>query len=121
MTDGSFITLLQSILMMAAVLALAYWCSRLLGKGWNRCSGTGRLKVLEQIQVGQDRRIILLKAGEHCYLVGVSPAGIQLLSQMEDELGAEESGEEAGKEAADFKQLLEKTLGSWRKKDGGDE
>ncbi len=120
MTEGSFITLLQSILMMAAVLALAYWCSRYLGKSWNRHSGTGRLKVLDQIQVGQDRRILLLKAGGHCYLVGVSPAGVQLLAQLEDSFEEEDSLEEEDGGRPDFRQLLEKTFKSGHKKDGGD-
>lgn len=119
MTEGGFITLLQSILMTAAVLVLAYWCSRLLGKGWNRHSGTGHLKVLDQIQVGQDRRILLLKAGRHCYLIGVSSAGVQLLARMEDSFEENDIGEESVRGQADFRQLLEKTLRSRYKKDGG--
>ena len=35
------------------------------------------------LQVGQDRRILLLRTGEHHYLVGVSQAGIQLLAEVE--------------------------------------
>ena len=120
MTDGSYITLFQSILMLALVLALAYWCSRFLGKGWNRYSGSGRLMVVDQIQVGQERRILGIKVGEHCYLVGVSPAGIQLIDRLEDEPGQEACGEDTGKAPVDFRQLLEKKLGAWRKKGGGD-
>ena len=47
------------------VLLLAYWCSRFLGKNWSRVSGTRELKVIDQLQIGQDKRILLVKLREH--------------------------------------------------------
>ena len=46
-------------------------------------AGSNNMKVLGQLQVGQDRRILLLRTGEHHYLIGVSQAGIQLLAEVE--------------------------------------
>ena len=75
--------LFRTVLAVVGVLVLAYWCSVLLKKQWVRSSGDGNMKLLEHIQVGQNQRILLLKVGEHNYLVGVSQAGIQLLAEVE--------------------------------------
>lgn len=79
------LTLFRSVLTVAAVLVLAWWCSRLLGKQWavKASPASGHIRLLEQLQVGQDRRILLLKVGEEHYLVGVSQAGIQLISKVQ--------------------------------------
>ncbi len=73
----------NAILAVVGVLFLAYWCSRMLGKQWGMNACSGNMKVISQLQVGQDRRILLLRIGEHHFLVGVSQAGIQLLAEVE--------------------------------------
>ena len=83
------LSLFSTILTVVAVLLLAYWCSRLLAKQGMKTSGTRNMKVLEHIQVGQDRMILLLKVGEHTYLVGASQAGISLLTEVEGEFEAD--------------------------------
>ena len=73
----------NAILMVIAVLFLAYWGSRMRGRQWGMNACAKNMKVISQLQVGQDRRILLLRTGEHHYLVGVSQAGIQLLAEVE--------------------------------------
>ena len=77
------LSLFHAVLAVIGVLFLAYWCSRMLGKQWGMNACSGNMKVISQLQVGQDRRILLLRTGEHHYLVGVSQAGIQLLAEVE--------------------------------------
>ena len=70
------LSLFRAVLTVGAVLVLAWWCSRLLGKQWVKTSGFGgNICLIEQIQVGQNQKILLLKVGEEYILVGVSPAG----------------------------------------------
>ena len=64
--------LFRTVLAVAGVLVLAYWCSVLLKKQWVKSSGDGNMRLLEHIQVGQNQRILLLKVGEHTYLIGDS-------------------------------------------------
>ena len=80
-----YLTLFRSVLTVAAVLILTWWCSRLLGKQWvmKASPASGHIRLIEQLQVGQDKRILILKVGEEHYLVGVSQAGVQLLSKVE--------------------------------------
>ena len=55
----------STIVTVIGVLMLAYWCSRLLGKLWVQNTCSGKMMVLEIIQVGQDRRILLLEVADH--------------------------------------------------------
>lgn len=89
------LTLFRAVLTVAAVLVLAWWCSRLLGKQWavKPSSASGSIRLIEQLQVGQDRRILLLKVGEEHYLIGVSQAGIQLLSKIDGSFGTPDEQE----------------------------
>lgn len=64
------LTLFRAVLTVAIVLLLAYWCSRLLARQWVRGSGSANLQIIEQIQIGQNQRLLLLKAGKTNYLIG---------------------------------------------------
>lgn len=111
-------TLFQAVLTVVAVLLLAYYCSRLLGKQWVKSSGSGGIKVVEHIQVGQDKKILLLKVGEHHFLVGVSQAGIQLLAEVDGEFESTELPEPDTGTQLPFQELLKKYLEP-KKKGGG--
>ncbi len=115
------LSLFNAILTVVGVLFLAYWCSRLLGKQWvkDSCSG-GNLKVLSQLQVGQDRRILLLHVGEHHYLVGVSQAGIQLLAEVEGEFEADMPPVAGSETLSSFQELFEKCKKFHHDKNGVD-
>ena len=115
------LTLFRAVLTVAAVLLLAYWCSRLLSKQWIKASGSGVLQIIEQIQVGQDRRILLMKVKDSNYLVGVSQAGIQLLAEVEGDFETEmpPSGQDPVTQLP-FQSILEKYLVNHQKKKEGD-
>lgn len=117
------LSLFNAVLTTVGVLVLAYWCCRVLGKRWGTGNpgSTGSLKVIEGIQVGQDRRILLLKAGKHVYLVGVSPAGIQLLSEMEEDFVLPDMPEESQNGAmSSFQEIMEKYIKRHTEKNGVD-
>ena len=112
------LSLFSTILTVVAVLLLAYWCSRLLAKQGMKTSGTRNMKVLEHIQVGQDRMILLLKVGEHTYLVGASQAGISLLTEVEGEFEADMPLTTEDTPLSSFQTLLKEYLSRQPKKDG---
>ena len=80
------LTLFRSVLTVLIVLVIAYWCSRVLARQWMKSSGSANLQIIEQLQVGQNQRILLLKTGESHYLIGVSQAGIQCLAEVKQSL-----------------------------------
>lgn len=102
------LSLFNAILAVLGVLCLASWCSRMLGKQWGMNAGSGNMKVLSQLQVGQDKRILLLQVGEHDYLVGVSQAGIQLLAEVEGDFEADMPQCTESRAVPSFQELFEK-------------
>lgn len=85
----SGLTLLWMLLAVAAVLALAYWATRLIstrGIGGVMSGGSGGdFCVLRQIVVGRNERLLLVRLRERCLLLGVTAGGISLLLELEPE------------------------------------
>lgn len=115
------LSLFSTILSVVAVLLLAYWCSRVLGKQGMKTSGLRHMKVLEHMQVGQDRMLLLVQVGEHTYLIGASQAGVQLLTEVEGEFTSDMPLAPEGMERPSFQVLLEKYLTRQQKRDQEDE
>ncbi len=106
----------RAVLTVAVVLLLAYWCSRLLAKQWVRGNGGANLQVIEQIQIGQNQRILLLKAGKTNYLIGVSQSSVQMLAEVEGEFQAAEPSKPEPLTQLPFRDVLDKYLASRQNK-----
>ena len=94
MMDNSFLSLAGAVLTVGCILLLAYWCSRLMGKTYMKATSGRNLKILEQVRIGADKQILLVRLRSHMYLIGVSQAGIQMLEKLEEEYGDPEEREE---------------------------
>jgi len=112
------LTLFRTIITVIIVLLLAYWCTSLLKKRWVKTSTANNIKVLEHIQVGQDRKILLLNVGSHNYLVGVSQAGIQLVAEVDGDFQAAQPPEPELLTQIPFKEVLWKYMSSHQRKKG---
>lgn len=82
MTESVF-SMAGAILMVASILGLAWWFSRLVGRGYGKAIQGQRLKVVEQLRIGQDQRLLLVSFKDRGFLIGAGPAGIQLLTEVE--------------------------------------
>lgn len=109
----------RSILTVVIVLLMAWWCSRLLGKRWAVSPGAGNIQLIDQVQVGQNQRILLMKVGEKHYLIGVSPAGIQFLSEAEGEFEPPRPPEVLAKTQLPFREFIKDHLDAYRDKGEG--
>lgn len=80
--------LLWALFVTCLILALAYWFTRhVVG----RMAGGGlvrgrRINVLEQVPVGKDQRLLLVRLGERLYLLGAAPGGITNLGEVPQEV-----------------------------------
>lgn len=110
---GGLEMLLGALLPLAAILLLAYWSSRYLGKRWGYASSGKNLKVIDRIQVGADRYLLLVALKEHTYLIGVSDSGIRLLAEPEGTFEEPEQGEDI----KGFREVL-KACGAFKEKKG---
>ena len=81
--------LLWTILVIAAVLVLAYAFTRFVAgraAGSNSIRYRGRrLTVLEQVAVGKDQKLLLVQMGERYYFLGAAQGGISCLEQVSPE------------------------------------
>lgn len=98
------------LLPVIGILVLSYWCSRYLGKRWGGSISGSYLKIIDRIQVGADRYLLLVKLQDHTYLIGVSDKGVQLLTEADGtfEVPEQEKG------TVGFQEIL-KACGSFTK------
>lgn len=115
---------LWMLFVVVLILVLAYWAAKWVGSYSGKTpggrlrigGGTEKFRVLSQISLGRDQRLLLVRLQERCYLLGVSSGEITLLK----ELDADEAGEwlaEPEKTAAvppSFVDVLKENL--WKKK-----
>lgn len=116
-------TLLGMLLTVALVLLLAWLVTRYLagrGPGLKMPSGQRRnMILLEQLPLGRDQRLVLVRVGERIFLLGMTPSGISHLAEFSGEEAArwlEENGNgDAERPSAGFRELLQETLNRMRK------
>lgn len=76
--------LLWALLVIAVVLVLAYLFTRY---GISHFSGMirprrRRMTVVEQVPLGRDQRLVLVRMGDTLYLLGVTPGGVTRLEKL---------------------------------------
>ena len=81
------LSLLWALLVTALVLVLAYWFTRrVVGRMAAGGLVQGRhITVLEQISVGKDQKLLLVRMGSHLYVLAAAPGGITLLRELSEE------------------------------------
>lgn len=86
MPDGSLLSVLWLLICVVAVSGLAYWFTKfVVGRGLVGGAAAGKggsLTVLAQISVGKDQRLLVVRAGERCFLLGATPAAISTLAEF---------------------------------------
>ena len=77
-------SLVVLIISFAAVIALAYFSLRLMGRAKNSRGFGGNIKVIEAAGLGFQNTVQLVKAGDKYFLVGVSRTGITLIGEVDE-------------------------------------
>ncbi len=84
-----FLTILGMLAAVAAVLFLAYWATRWIAARFPGGVGSARqgsqLKLLDQLAVGKDSRLVVAQVGARVFLLGVSPSGVTSLAELSAE------------------------------------
>ena len=71
------------LIVLILVLILAYVTTRMLGRGMNGRQQSGDMKILDRLAVGRDSYLMIVDVQGRILLVGVSPAGITRLEELE--------------------------------------
>lgn len=72
------------LVVMILVLALAYYTTKVVGNGVGRRQENSNMCVLDRMAVGRDSFLLVVKIQDQIFLMGVSPAGIEKLGELED-------------------------------------
>lgn len=75
-----------------------------------RALGDARFRILGQLGVGRNERLVLVRLDERCYLLGVTEHQITLLRELEGEEAAEWLAENEQPSAPGFAEILSRNL-----------
>ncbi len=115
--EHPFWSLLGVLAVVVLILYLAYFVTRWIGMhgvpggaGAIRPDGAGRFRILGQLAVGRNERLVLVRLDERCYLLGVTEHQITLLRELDGEEAARWIAEGAVAPPPGFMEVLGETL-----------
>lgn len=92
------------LIVFIGVLAMAYYTTRWVSKGYNRTYGT-QIKVKDRLPIGLDKSFLMVQVGKMHYFLYQDRNGVKLIDRLEDFIPQES---EPVAMQATFKELLEK-------------
>ena len=113
-----FFSLLWMIVSVIVIIGLAYWFTKsVAGRGGLGAFGPlkagGGLKVLAQLPLGRDQKLIVTQAGGRFFLLGVTATEISMLAEFTAEEAAlwqEQGGTAEKRETPSFREALDTVL-----------
>lgn len=82
---NDFLATAGMFLVLVGIIAASWASSRFLGRKFGMPASGKNIQILEQIPVGTDRSILLVRCQKQTYLLGSSQAGIHLIDKMQEE------------------------------------
>jgi flagellar biosynthetic protein FliO len=105
-----------TVLCAVLIIALAYWVTKLIASGkWSGFGGRGKraenMEILSQLTLGRDQRVVLVRCGGRCLLLGVTAGHVETLLELSPEeteqfMTQAAPTEPAQGEQVDFSQIL---------------
>lgn len=114
--DG-IISSVGTLLAVILILYLAFVCTKYIGKT-GKIKGSSRyIRLIDQIVVGQDRTIAVIRAGSSYLLLGITSSGINVLKELnEEDMEELDIDPEQEIQIPDFKTVMDK-LGKRKRKE----
>jgi flagellar biosynthetic protein FliO len=112
-TVTDILTVIFAILALAAVLLLAYFTTRWLGRRIGGGHGTGNIEIIERQFLGQDKSLMIIRAGSKTMLLGITSGRISKLCDIDP---SELTGG-APVRQGDFASVIRRVLESRKSKD----
>ncbi len=116
-----FLKIFFYLVVLILVLVLAYFTTRLLGSGALGKPRFSGMKILDRMPVARDSSLLVVQVQHRIFLLGVSPAGIVKLEEL-DTYTQQDQTENPPDFAAVFKEQMKHYLpqGGKQKKSGSD-
>ena len=85
-----FVSLLGMLVLIAAILFLAWWATKQIAqrpglRGFGGRLPNGDMSVLAQIPLGREQRLVVVECAARYFLLGVTEHNISMLSELDEE------------------------------------
>ncbi|ODU57554.1 MAG: hypothetical protein ABT01_02010 [Clostridium sp. SCN 57-10] len=113
-------SMVGTLLLMVAVFAGAYYASKLIGARYQ--GGTaqrGRIEVAARQTVGRNQTLLVVKAAEKAFLIGVAEKNISMLAELDPE--AFPSAPQSSETSVSFVSVLQDVLQNRKGRGEGDD
>ncbi len=111
---SGILSAIGTLVMVIAILVLTYVATKYIGKAGKYKSKSKYIRMVDQIFMGQDKSIAIIKVGKQHMLVGITSGQISLIKEVKEEELEDFSIGEPSYEVMDFQTLFDKI----RKRDG---
>ncbi|MCI8423621.1 MAG: flagellar biosynthetic protein FliO [Lawsonibacter sp.] len=113
--SDSWLSLLWMLVCVVLIVGLAYWFTRYAaGRGgmglFSAARGTEQLHVLARLALGREQQLVLVKAGERYFLLGITPSSISALAEFTKEEAESWPGAQGQQTPPDFGEALRTML-----------
>lgn len=110
-----WLSVLWMLLCIALIIGAAYWFTKhVVGRGGLGVLGRGsgrQMELLDQLPVGREQRLVMVRAGERFFLLGITAGEISALAEFTAEEAALWQQEQAEQPPApSFREALQITL-----------
>lgn len=110
---AAVLSLIGGLFLFALVLLLVWFVTRWLGKHYSGGGQTGgTVQVLERAPLGPDKALVVVRAGEQVWLLGVTSQHIDVISPLDPAAYPADQPPAAGK-GRDFSAALQNALAGW--------
>ncbi len=115
------LTVLGTLVLIVLIFLGAYWFTKFLGKRYQggMLKSSAHIQVLEQISLGQDRTLTVVKVGDSTLLLGVTSQQITLVKELTSEEFPDLEISSQTEATAPFTSLFKDALKTWGMKPGG--
>lgn len=84
MEAKEILSMVGTLVLMLLVFVAAYYVSKFVAKKYSpKASASKNLEIIENLNVGKDKSIMVVKAAERLFLVGVTGHEFTLLSELD--------------------------------------
>ncbi|MEG0214739.1 MAG: flagellar biosynthetic protein FliO [Hungatella sp.] len=73
------------LILFVLILYASYICSKKVAKISQRTNNSKYMKLVDRLMLGQDRCLAIVSIGEKYYAVGITAAGINLMTELESD------------------------------------
>ncbi len=104
-------SVLSTIFMLVVILALAYICTKYIATAGRGITTGGNIKIIEQVGLGNQKSLAIVKVGKEYMLIGTTATQISLIKELSEDSASEIELNPIKPTQINFKQVFDKTKG----------